>query len=151
MDRGLSGSDQNASALDRELIERAAAIRPRAHAPYSHFPVGAALRTAGGTVFAGCNGENASYPEGWCAETAALAAMLGGTDGPASRRVEAVAVVAERIEDRLTTPCGGCRQRLAEFGHAGTLIHCTDPSGAAIVTWRLGDLLPTAFALEPAP
>ncbi len=62
--------------MDRELFAEAGAVRRRAHAPYSGFPVGAALRTESGTVHVGANVENASYPEGWCAETSAIAAMV---------------------------------------------------------------------------
>ena len=135
--------------MDRALFEAALAARERAHAPHSKFRVGAAIRTEEGGVHVGANVENASFPEGWCAETSALAAMVGaGPPGP-GRRVMAVAVVADRIEGRLTTPCGGCRQRLAEFGTAATVVHVHAPSGEG-QTWRLGDLLPAAFAMEAA-
>ncbi len=132
---------------DRQLFDAALAARDRAHAPYSHFPVGAAIRTAGGQVHAGANVENASFPEGWCAETSALAAMVASSEPGAGRRLAAVLVVAEPIGGRLVTPCGGCRQRLAEFGGPGVIVHVCAPDGSS-QTMTLGELLPAAFALE---
>jgi cytidine deaminase len=134
--------------MDRELFEAARAARERAHAPYSDYRVGAALRTESGAVHAGCNVENASFPEGWCAETSAIAAMIGASSTESGRRIAAICVVADPIEGRLTTPCGGCRQRLAEFSHPDTAVHVADPDGNSR-SFRLSDLLPAAFALEP--
>ena len=94
-----------------------------------------------GKVFAGCNVENAAYPEGWCAETTAIAHMVMDGGG----RIAEVAVVASR-QPRVT-PCGGCRQRLAEFGTPDTLIHLCDMDGI-VETLRLGDMLPNAFGTE---
>lgn len=121
-----------------ELFDAATAAMARAHAPYSHFPVGAAIRTEDGRVFAGANIENASYPEGWCAETSAIAHMVmaGG------KRIAEVAVVAARMD--FITPCGGCRQRLAEFSSAGTKVHLYDRAGKR-QTVIMGELLPRAF------
>ncbi len=133
--------------MDRELFDRASAVRERAHAPYSGFHVGAALRTGAGTVFAGANVENASFPEGWCAETSAIAHMVAAAPAGPGRRIAAVSVVADRIDGRLTSPCGGCRQRLAEFASPDTPVHISDPSGAT-ETYTMRDLLPAAFALE---
>ena len=79
----------------------------RAYAPYSRFSVGVAILAENGEIYAGCNVENASFPEGWCAETSALGAMV--TNG--ATRIREVAVMAGAPQ--LTTPCGGCRQRLA--------------------------------------
>jgi cytidine deaminase len=112
----------------------------RAHVPYSRFPVGAALRTSSGAVFGGANVENASYPEGWCAETTAIAHMImaGETE------IAAVAVVAEKMAR--ITPCGGCRQRLKEFAGADTPVHLCDENGV-VESVTLGDLLPMAFDL----
>ena len=112
----------------------------RAHAPYSGFPVGAAILTAAGSIFSGCNIENASFPEGWCAETSAIAHMVMAGE----RRIAEVAVVAEKMAR--ITPCGGCRQRLREFGAAETLVHLCD-AGGVVETVKLGDLLPKAFDL----
>jgi cytidine deaminase len=125
----------------RDLFEAAAKAMAKAHAPYSDFPVGAALRTGKGTIFAGCNVENASFPEGWCAETTALAQMVMAGE----REVVEMAVVAQRMPR--ITPCGGCRQRLKEFGTAETRIHLCDADGI-VETLTLGDLLPRAFDLE---
>lgn len=125
-----------------ELMDAARAARANAHAPYSGFAVGAAVRTASGAVYAGANVENASYPEGWCAETSALAAMVAAGE----REVVEVLVMAE--SDAPVTPCGGCRQRLAEFGAADTPVHSADPANLRM-SWMLGDLLPAAFGLKP--
>jgi cytidine deaminase len=133
--------------VDDELVMQAKAARENAHAPYSGFPVGAAVRNAAGEAFTGTNVENASFPEGWCAETSAIAAMIAATPPGPLRRIEAVAVVADRVGGRLTTPCGGCRQRIAEFGGPDTLVHVSDPSGEG-QTFRLRELLPAAFALD---
>jgi len=133
--------------MDRELFEAARKVRERAHAPYSGFPVGAALRTLSGTVHAGCNVENAAYPEGWCAETSAIAGMIAAASDPDDRRIAAICVVADRIDGELTTPCGGCRQRIAEFAGPEAAIHVAVPDGEER-TFRLGDLLPAAFGKE---
>jgi cytidine deaminase len=131
------------SAASAELFAAARSAMQKAHAPYSKFPVGAALLTDEGAIFSGCNVENASYPEGWCAETSAIAAMVAG----GGKRIAEVAVVAERMP--LIAPCGGCRQRLKEFGSVATLIHLCDASGV-VETVTLGDLLPKAFGLAPS-
>ena len=126
---------------DTEALFRAArAAMRRAHAPYSSFPVGAAIRSESGAIYAGCNIENTSFPEGWCAETTALShlVMAGET------RFSAVAVVAAKMAR--ITPCGGCRQRLREFGTADSLVHLCDDTGV-VETVRPGDLPPKAFAL----
>lgn len=125
----------------RRLFEAAVAAMRRAHAPYSGLCVGAALLTASGAVHAGCNVENASYPEGWCAETSAIAHMVAAGE----TRIAEIAVVAERMPR--ITPCGGCRQRLREFGTADTLVHLCAAEGV-VETVRLGDLLPLAFGLQ---
>ena len=133
--------------MDDELFRAAKAVRDRAHAPYSGFPVGVAFRTSDGTVHTGCNVENAAFPEGWCAETSAIGRMVSSTEPGTERRIAVLCVVASRIEGRFTTPCGGCRQRIAEFGTPDTVIHCHDPDGSG-ATWRLGDLLPASFDLR---
>ena len=133
--------------MDRELFDLAKAVRERAHAPYSRFRVGAAIRTEAGTVHAGANVENASYPEGWCAETSAIAAMIAAAAPGPGQRIAAVCVVADRVAGRLTTPCGGCRQRLAEFSRPDTPVHVADPAGDG-KTFLMRELLPAAFAME---
>jgi cytidine deaminase len=122
-----------------ELFEAARAAMRNAYAPYSRFPVGAAILTDTGKVFAGANMENASYPEGWCAEVSAIAHMVMAGE----RKIAEVAVIAEKMPR--ITPCGGCRQRLKEFGTAATLVHLCDETGI-VETVTLGDLLPKAFA-----
>ena len=129
------------------LFDAARSLRERAHAPYSHYLVGAVLVTEAGSVHAGCNVENAAFPEGWCAETSAIAHMVAAAPQGPGRRIAAVSVVADRIDGRLVTPCGGCRQRIAEFGSPETLVHASDPDGNG-KTYRLADLLPAAFALD---
>jgi cytidine deaminase len=126
----------------QDLFEAAKAARANAHAPYSRFPVGAAVRTASGAIFAGANVENASFPEGWCAETSALGAMVAAGE----REIVEVLVIAEHPEP--ITPCGGCRQRLAEFGRASTPVIACSPAGER-ARWTLGELLPAAFGLKP--
>jgi cytidine deaminase len=126
----------------QDLFDAAKAARANAHAPYSRFPVGAALRTASGAIFAGANVEVASFPEGWCAETSALGAMVAAGE----RDLREVVVIAEHPEP--ITPCGGCRQRLAEFGTASTVVIACDESGER-ARWTLGELLPAAFGLAP--
>jgi xanthosine phosphorylase len=127
----------------QDLFEAARAAFENAHAPYSAFRVGAAVRTASGRIFAGANVENASYPEGNCAEASALAAMVA-----AGERTIAEALVLAAGE-RLCTPCGGCRQRLAEFAGPDVPVHLCDPQGLRR-TVTLGELLPLSFALDGA-
>ena len=124
-----------------DLLAAALAVRERAYAPYSKFAVGAAIRTSSGAIYAGCNVENASYPEGCCAETSAIAAMVAAGE----RLIAEVVVCAE--SGAPITPCGGCRQRLAEFGQADTVVRAAGPQGER-ARWTLGELLPAAFALE---
>jgi xanthosine phosphorylase len=127
----------------RDLLDAALIAYGNAHAPYSRFHVGAAVRTEGGRIFAGANVENAAFPEGNCAEASALAAMVAAGE----RRIVEVLVVA--AGERLCTPCGGCRQRLCEFGTPDTLVHLCDPDGLRR-TVTLGELLPLSFSLDDA-
>ncbi len=130
-----TGSDPHVSAL----FDAARAVRARAHAPYSRFRVGAAVLDETGAVHLGCNVENAAYPEGVCAETAAIAAMVAA----GGRRIRAIAVIGSG--PAMTTPCGGCRQRIREFADADTRIHLHDPVTDRYETMPLEDLLPRAF------
>jgi xanthosine phosphorylase len=125
----------------QDLLEAARAAFENAHAPYSRFRVGAALRSASGGIFAGANVENASYPEGNCAEASAIAAMVAAGE----REVTEALVLADG--PALCTPCGGCRQRLAEFAGPGLPIHLCDPQGLRR-TVTLGELLPLSFSLD---
>ena len=113
----------------------------KSYSPYSRFPVGAALRTEDGRVYAGANIEVASYPEGWCAETTALGHYIMDGGG----RITEIAVVAEKM-DRIT-PCGGCRQRLAEFTRPDTRLHLCDGEGI-VETMTMGEILPLGFSGE---
>lgn len=125
----------------RELHAAAVAALGHAHCPYSDYPVGAAIRTPAGGVYRGCNVENASFPEGICAETAAIAAMVA-----AGERVIAEIVVVTDT-DVPGTPCGGCRQRIREFARPDTRIHATTLAGVAITSTMSG-LLPDSFGPE---
>ena len=124
--------------MSADLIEAAIAAMDNAHAPYSGFAVGAALRGSSGAIYAGCNVENAAYPEGCCAETSAISALVMGGE---KRIVEAAVAGAG---DKLVTPCGGCRQRLREFAGDDLPIHICGPEGLR-KTVTLGELLPLSF------
>ena len=128
------------SDLD-DLFHAAQRAREKAYAPYSKFAVGAALRTASGAIYAGANVENAAYPQGACAEAAAITAMVLGGD----RRIAAVLVVGQGQD--LVTPCGGCRQRIREFASADTPIHIAGLDGVR-ATFTLDQLLPHSFGPE---
>ena len=119
------------------LITAARDARERAHAPYSRFKVGAAIR-AGGAVHRGCNVENVAYPEGTCAEAGAIAAMVLAGAG----RIEAVAVISGGSAP--VPPCGGCRQKLAEFAGPDVPVVMATTGGAREET-TVGALLPGAF------
>jgi cytidine deaminase len=129
-----------AAALDAQeaLIAAARAVRAHAHAPYSRFAVGAAVLDEQGRIHAGCNVENAAYPQGWCAETSALAALVAA----GGRRVLAVAVCAVAAEP--VTPCGGCRQKIREFAADDCPIYVAD-AHTLVATFTLGQLLPCSF------
>ena len=120
------------------LIAAARQARARAYAPYSKFLVGAAVLDDQGLIHAGCNVENAAYPQGWCAEASALAAMVmaGG------RRVLVVAVCAEAPEP--VTPCGGCRQKLREFAAGDCPVWVADLQGLR-GSYTMAELLPHGF------
>jgi cytidine deaminase len=132
---------KNVEARQAELIAAAAVARSSAHAPYSRFAVGAAVLDEHGRIHAGCNVENAAYPQGWCAEASALAAMVlaGG------QRAVAVAVCA--VAPQPVTPCGGCRQKLREFAADACPVWVADLSGLR-ATFTLGSLLPHSFGPE---
>lgn len=120
------------------LVEAAAQVREKAYAPYSNFKVGAAIRAESGRVYQGVNVENAAYPEGTCAEAGAIAAMIAGGD----TRIAEIAVIADA--PRPVPPCGGCRQKLAEFGSGDVKVTLATTRGAVQET-SIADLLPGAF------
>ncbi|KUP91322.1 cytidine deaminase [Tritonibacter horizontis] len=120
------------------LRAAAAAVRLNAHAPYSNFKVGAAIRARSGTVYVGCNVENVAYPEGTCAEAGAIAAMVAAGE---TELVEAY-VIADCPSP--VPPCGGCRQKLKEFGTTEVPVTLATTDGVEQAT-SIGDLLPGAF------
>ncbi len=121
-------------------LEKAAReVRKNAYAPYSRYKVGAALRSASGKIYVGCNVENAAYPEGTCAEAGAIAAMIAAGD----TAIAEVFVIADAPEP--IPPCGGCRQKLAEFAAQDTTVTMATTSGTHACV-QLGDLLPGAFS-----
>jgi cytidine deaminase len=122
------------------LYQVALAAAQKSYSPYSKFPVGVAIRTSDGRVYSGCNIENASYPEGWCAETTAISHMIMDGGG----QIDEIAVLGLKAD--LCTPCGGCRQRLAEFGDVKTKVYLCNQQGV-VETVTLGELLPKSFSL----
>lgn len=124
-----------------DLFDTALRARANAHAPYSGFKVGAALRCPDGSVFAGCNVENIAYPEGTCAEAGAIAAMV------AAGRTEIAEVVVVADSPTPVTPCGGCRQKLAEFAAPQVPVILAGLGGELART-TVGGLLPGAFGEE---
>ena len=137
----VRGGSQELDSAD-ELLRAADAVMRTAYVPYSRFPVGAALRAPDGSVHVGSNVENAAYPQGQCAETSAIGALVAAGHS----RIAEAAVTAERKD--LCPPCGGCRQRLAEFASADTPVHLGRPGGPHR-TVTVGELLPLAFELDP--
>lgn len=127
-----SASEQQA------LVDAARRVREQAYAPYSGYLVGAAVLDELGHIHAGCNVENAAYPEGLCAEAGALSAMVAG----GGRRVRAVAVVG--AGEAWITPCGGCRQKLREFCAPDTPI-LTASERELGPSYTLRQLLPESF------
>jgi len=124
-----------------ELFRAARDVRAKAHAPYSNFNVGAAVRTASGKIFAGCNVENAAYPQGSCAEAGAISAMVAAGE----RQIVAVLTICDG--EAIGTCCGGCRQRLREFAAGNTPIYAAGPDGVR-ATFTLDELLPHSFGPE---
>jgi cytidine deaminase len=127
---------------DDAVIEAAKAVRGRAHAPYSQYYVGAAVLDENGQIHSGCNVENAAYPEGICAETSAIAAMVAA----GGMRIVAIAAVGGRKDLEACTPCGGCRQRILEFADDNTRIILLDDKGRPIRR-TMDELLPASFRL----
>ena len=124
-----------------DLFAAALEVQAKAHAPYSNFRVGAAVRTASGRIFAGCNVENAAYPQGSCAEAGAISAMVAAGEN------QIVAVLTVCDGEAIGTCCGGCRQRLREFAAGDTPIYAAGPEGVR-ATFTLDELLPHSFGPE---
>lgn len=126
----------------RDLIDVAKAARLKAHARYSHFLVGAAMRDEQGRIHGGCNIENASYPQGWCAEPSAISALVMS----GAKHITEVVVIG--TGDLLCTPCGGCRQKIREFASGDVKIHCCAEDGSLLRSFTLDELLPASFGPE---
>ena len=123
------------------LFEAAKAVRKKAHVPYSKFQVGAAFLTEDNSIVAGCNVENAAYPQSQCAEASAIGNLI--SQGYSS--IKEVLVIGSG--DLLCSPCGGCRQRLREFASLDVLIHMCNSKGH-MKTSTLAELLPYSFGPE---
>ncbi|QUX90466.1 cytidine deaminase [Marinomonas sp. A3A] len=123
------------------LFELAKEAMNKAYVPYSRFPVGAAILTAGGKLYSGCNVENAAYPEGTCAEAGAIASMVLGGD----TLIKDIYVIGKG--DELVTPCGGCRQKIREFSSVDTMIHICGAEGVR-KSLTMNELLPFSFGPE---
>jgi cytidine deaminase len=124
-----------------KLFLEAKKVREKAHVPYSQFKVGAAFLTEKDSVIAGCNVENAAYPQSQCAEASALGNLVSS----GYTKIKEVVVIGSG--DLLCSPCGGCRQRLREFASLDTLIHMCNMDGH-LKTSTLAELLPDSFGPE---
>lgn len=127
--------------MSHELFEAAREAMSFAHAPYSKFPVGAAIRAEDGKIYKGANIENLSFPQGWCAEPSAISAMVMG----GAKKIREIAVIAEKLA--LCPPCGGCRQKIAEFATPETKVYLCDEVGVQKVM-TMDELLPFSFKTE---
>ena len=121
-----------------DLLTAATAVRLNAYVPYSRFHVGAALRSVEGNLHIGCNVENAAYPEGTCAEAGAIAAMIAAGD----TRIAEICVIANSTAP--VPPCGGCRQKIAEFAGQDVVVTLCTTDGASL-KMTVADLLPGVF------
>lgn len=121
-----------------KLIEEAKTAANRAYAPYSKFKVGCAIKALSGRIYSGCNVENVSYPVGTCAEAGAIAAMVNGGD----MKILEILVYAD--SESLISPCGACRQRIAEFANEKTKVYLANKKGVE-KTFTIEELLPHSF------
>ncbi len=121
------------------LLDEATKVRLHAYAPYSRFKVGAAIRAASGAVHVGCNVENVAYPEGTCAEAGAIAAMIAAGDS----RIAEICVIADSPDP--VPPCGGCRQKIAEFADQSVVVTLWTTDGAA-KSMTVAEMLPGVFS-----
>ena len=127
-------SESNYIAATKEAMSKA-------YVPYSNYPVGALIVTKNGNIYSGCNVENASYPEGHCAETTAIASMVMGGE----KHIRMIYVMSKN--DQGGCPCGGCRQRIREFSDIDTQVILCSPDGVQ-QRLLLADLLPNSFGPE---
>ena len=123
------------------LLDDARTVRENAYAPYSKFAVGAALKTSDGTVFKGVNVENVAYPEGTCAEAGAIASMCAA----GGREIAEIAVIADAPAP--VPPCGGCRQKIAEFAGPDVVVTMGTTEGA-VLKMTVAELLPGRFSAD---
>lgn len=121
-----------------KLLNLAKSASKNAHAPYSNFHVGAAILSDSDNFYSGCNVENIAFPVGTCAEAGAIAAMVSNSD----KKIKEILIYAASQE--LITPCGACRQRIAEFSNSQTLVHLADDEGVK-KTLTIKELLPYTF------
>ena len=128
-------------AVTDTLFAAAREAMAKCHAPYSKFPVGAAILAEDGQVYKGANIENLAFPQGWCAECTAIGAMIMG----GARKIVEIAVIAEKMA--LCPPCGGCRQKIAEFADKETRIYLCDETGIG-KTMTMTELLPFSFETD---
>lgn len=127
---------------EQDLIDAALAVRNNAYARYSNYRVGAALLDNEGRLYVGCNVENAAYPEGTCAEANAIAAMVAA----GGKTIQAIVIAGGHDDIEDCTPCGGCRQKIAEFATPETRVMLLRPSGHTH-SFPIDDLLPRSFHL----
>lgn len=124
-----------------EMFQLALAIRQNAYAPFSKFSVGACILTDSGRFYTGCNVENTSFPLGQCAETNAIGTMVCHGE----RKIAAAVIIADC--EPLISPCGGCRQQLAEFSDPDTMIYLCNPQGRHQL-YKMAELLPYSFKFD---
>jgi homotetrameric cytidine deaminase len=141
--QGYAAMALEAGEATARLVDLARRAMSRAYSPYSRVAVGAALRDERGGLHTGPNVENVSYPQGHCAETSAIGALVAS----GAREIREVAVMADTD---LITPCGGCRQRLAELADHDVRVHLCGPEGIRRTT-TVGELLPLAFDQRDLP
>lgn len=128
------------NAAMNKLITAAVDVRKQSYSPYSGYGVGAAVLSAGGSIYAGCNVENAAYPLGFCAEANAIGNMIASGD----RQIDHIVIVGPKGD--VCTPCGGCRQRIREFAAAeDTPVTVCDAGGSIMMETNIGALLPHSF------
>lgn len=122
----------------QKMLHLAKQASQNAYAPYSNFHVGACILSDSDNFYCGCNVENISYPVGTCAEAGAVSAMVVGKD----TKIKEILIYASSKE--LISPCGACRQRIAEFADNNTLVHLANDDGVK-QTFKINELLPNSF------
>jgi len=127
----------------KTLIEAAVVARGQSYSPYSGYAVGAALLADDGTIYTGCNVENAAYPLSFCAEANAIGNMIAA----GGRQIVHVVVTGPGAD--ICTPCGGCRQQIREFASSlDTPVTICNADGAVLLETNIGTLLPNSFGPE---